>query len=646
MGYRIGVTEFKNRAMVSRRIRTGAIAVAGVVLLALLVLGTFPVGLLRGTAEKRLSAAFAAPVEIGDLTRGEFFSFTPEIILRDLRIGQPEWTGTGDLLTVRQASARIPVVSLITGQVAMRSLSVSGLRLALVRDEEGRSNWAGRQDQQRSDDQNPLELEQLVIEDSRFSLHDGKRRLDLAGTISADRSKGLGISATGTFNGTPARFSFTGSRLTAADARSDWPFRARLTSDLLDLAADGTMAGALNTRDMALKVQARATSLEQLDRVIEAGLFGTQDIDLSGTIRHRGEDWFIDTLKGTVGQSEIDAKGSVIKRGERSLVDATIRAPRLDFDDLSDDAGLAAARTKEARIGPRVIPDTKIDLSKIGPTDGKVRIVIDRLVVKGGSAFRSLKGDLSLQQRILRLDNLEVTLTKGRVTGWVKVDSTERTPAFSTELRVEGTSLDTLIGDPDTISGPLRGLVRITGSGSTIRQAFANGNGKIAFVADQGSVNRTAAFVLGRDLGGAIVQKLRDGDARASLRCAVLAFTAKNGVLQPDPLVIATEISNGRGSGRIDLDGETIALVINGSTGGDAALELADPIRVAGTLSHPAISIDNGASNGAGSGGGVIRAIGRSIGSALGLRKKDDREPVPSAGPSANCRALSASALK
>lgn len=638
--------EFRKHAWISPAVKKSAMVAAGIICIAVIALGTFPVGLLKRAAENRLSSAFGAPVDIGSLNRAEVFSFTPEISVRDLRIGQPEGAGKGNFVNVRRASARIPVWPLITGNVTIRSLHISGLSLALVRDAQGNSNWAGKADQQRSDGRNPLQLEQLIIEDSRFSLRDGKRRLDLAGSISADQTSGLALNAAGTFNDSPARLSFSGGQPAKVDAGLGWPFRARLSSELLVLAAEGTMAGALNTRDMHIAIQARAPSLKQLDYIIEAGLFGTQYIDLNSTVRHRGEDWFIDTLKGTIGQSQIDAKGSVIKRDERSLIDATIHSSRLDFDDLSDHAGLAEARAKEARIGPRIIPDTRIDLSRMGPTDGKIRFVIDRLVVKGGSAFRGLRGDLSLQHRVLRLDNVKAGLTSGSMTGWVQVDSTTAHPVLSTELRVEGTSLETLIGEPDIISGPLRGLIRITGSGSTIREAFARGDGKIAFVASKGSTNRTAAFVLGRDLGGAIGQQLRDGDARASLLCAVLSFRAEDGVLQPDPVVIATNISDGHGSGQINLDGETVALVINGSTGRDAALKLANPIRVGGTLSRPTIRIDEGAMDDGGPGRGIARAIGRSIGSALGLRGKDRDDIKRSAGPSAHCGELSASALR
>lgn len=629
----------------SRRYVILSAFVVGGVAFALIGVASFPVGILRGVAERRLSEHFQAPVVLGGLSRRGAFSFTPEIIVRDLRIGQPAWAGKGAFLKISQASAHIPIFSLLTGDVAPQSLHVKGVELTLVRDAKGNSNWAPNTEDSPGGDHSPPRLRQLTIENGRFSLRDAKRRLELTGIFAADPRTGLSISASGRFNGAPARLSASGGRLADTGGQPDWPFSARLASDILDLDARGTMAGALNVRDMHMSLQARGNSLKQLDHVIEAGLFGTQPINLSANVRHKDRDWFVDALEGTIGRSRLRADASILKRQARTRIDARIQADQLDFDDLADDAGLAEARAKEARIGKRVIPDTRINLSKMGPTDGVIRFSIDRLLVKGGSVFRSLKGDLRLDHHVLKLDNAVAGLESGQLKGWVKVDSTRAVPVLSTELRIDGTTLGTLVGQPDKIQGPLRGLVRITGHGDTIRQAFANGNGKIAFVARQGAMNRAAAFVLGQDLGGAIGQSLRDGEAMVPLRCAILAFEARDGVLRPAPLLVETDVSRGSGRGQINLDGETLLLAINGASTDKPALALVDPVRVKGTLSDPAITF-NPARLEDGDDKGMLRTVGRSIGAALGLRKKAAETKSISTSPPMNCSRLSSIALR
>ncbi|MBY8823314.1 AsmA family protein [Sphingomonas colocasiae] len=618
--------------------------VAGLLVLAILVVAAFPVGLLRATAERRLSSHFGAPVTLGALSRREAISFTPEIVVRDVRIGQPAWAGKGDFLRVSEARARMPILSLVTGRAMPRALHVKGLAIALVRDATGRSNWSpqARAGETR-DDGGATGLETLVIENGRFSLRDAKRRLELAGTLSADPRTGLAASAAGRFDGAPARLEATGGGTAVAPGKA-WPFHARLTSTPFALDARGTMAGVLDTGDMRMTMRAQGDSLKRLDQVIEAGLFGTQRIDLRAEVRRTGRDWSIDRLEGVIGRSRLQASATILKRDGRTRIDARIRAVQLDFDDLADDAGLAAARAKEARIGKRVIPDTRINLSRMGPTDGVIRFSIDRLLVKGGSVFRSLRGELRLDRRVLTVENAVAGLATGQLKGRVRVDSTGTVPVFSSELTLEGTTLGTLIGQPDKIEGPLRGIVRITGRGDTIRQAFASGDGKIAFVASGGAMNRTAAYVLGQDLGGAIGQSLSDRDAMVPLRCAILAFDARKGVLHPAPLVVETDISRGTGRGEIKLDGETLQLAVNGASREKAALALVDPVRVKGTLSSPEISVAPARAGGGEA--GVLGTIGRSIGSALGLRRNPNRTTPPPAASGPDCARLASAALR
>ena len=296
-------TRFYARIAIPKWARIGLASFAGLLLLALALAAVFPVSLFKGVVERRLSAEFDAPVSIGSLSREEAISFIPEIVVRDLRIAQPAWAGKGDFLKVSRASARMSVSDILTGDMAPRSITIEGLEAVLVRDAKGNSNWAGRADRRKSESGRALRLDLLSIDRSRFLLRDSKRRLDIAGTITADAQRGLNVDATGTFNGSPARIKASGNPIGQRTVDGEWPFSASLSSDILDLAASGSTAGPLNFRDMKLEMRARATSLKELDYVIEAGLFGTQHIDLAGSIRHIGEDWFIDRLNGTIGRS-------------------------------------------------------------------------------------------------------------------------------------------------------------------------------------------------------------------------------------------------------------------------------------------------------------------------------------------------------
>ena len=68
-------------------------------------------------------------------------------------------------------------------------------------------------------------------------------------------------------------------------------------------------------------------------------------------------------------------------------------------------AGIVSAARKAA-IGPRVIPPTRINLSKMGKTDGRLVFVAHRLLSSGGTVFKSLSGSLTLDHRVITVRNV------------------------------------------------------------------------------------------------------------------------------------------------------------------------------------------------------------------------------------------------
>src|SRR5690606_12943461 len=138
-------------------------------------------------------------------------------------------------------------------------LQVKGLEAVLIRDAKGRANWERRKDEHEG---GLLRLDSLTITGSTVRFKDEKRRLDLTGVLEASGARGLSLSGQGRFDGAPARFSITGGKFMGIDPDAAWPFTLKLASTPLDLMAEGTMDGVLNTRAMALSMTARAVSLK------------------------------------------------------------------------------------------------------------------------------------------------------------------------------------------------------------------------------------------------------------------------------------------------------------------------------------------------------------------------------------------------
>ncbi|HWJ70248.1 MAG TPA: AsmA-like C-terminal region-containing protein [Sphingobium sp.] len=619
-----------------------ALSVGGVILLLLLVIAAFPVSWAKSWTERTIAARIGAPVTIGSLTREPALSFTPTLVIHDLTIAQPRWAGDGALLTIAALRLRVPLLPILTGRgVQPEGIAAQGLSVALVRDASGRSNWQGRAEaNERGGGHGRIRLTDLTIADGRFSLRDARRHLTLAGTLAANSTTGLVVKGDGRFHDARATLSLTGEPITARDQDKPYQFTLAFASPLLTLSAQGETQGALNMAAMGASVQARAPSLKYLDDLVQAGLFGTQPIDLEATVRHQGRDWLVDRIDGRIGRSRFTGKAEILKRAGRSKIDASLHFTQFDFDDLADDAGRAEAAALTARLGPRVLPNTRINLSKMGPTDGQIRFRADKLLFRHPSVFRSLSGTVGLDHKLLTLDDVQAGLVNGRMTGRVVVDHRQgASPRLDVDLLLRDGRLGPLVGAADKVDAPFRARIRLTGRGDTIRAALSRADGHAGLVASNGRVLKLAAAVLAQDVGRALGAALGDRSAMVPLRCLALGFKARGGTLTADPFLIDTETSRSRGRGTIRLDGEAIALAISGAARDPTGLRLADPITIGGTLSQPVVQIAD-LDSGKKDVGAVLGVVAKSIGGALGLRKQEAPPPVATTAP-IDCTALS-----
>jgi AsmA family protein len=596
---------------------------------------------------KRLSRTLHAEVQLDSISRKEWFSFSPTISLNKLRILQPAWAGRGDFVRLESATLVAPVYSIFLGDFRPRELTLNGLHIALVRSIDGRSNWAPNKKQTtRNSGSTFSDLSDVSVTSSTFSLDDQKRNLTVTGFLVANKSVGMRVTGRGMFMNTPAQVEFVADKIVGMQPNAPHGFSLRFNSPALSMTAQGKMAGILDVGHFTAGVVAQAPTLKNLDRMIEAGLFGTQPVRLSGTVRHDVRDWYIEKLSGQIGRSRFVGKVTVLKHDDRTAIDGVIHAAEFDFSDLSDNAGRARAAALTARIGERAIPNTRINLSKIGRTDGIIRFKADRLLFAKDSMFKTLAGSISLDHRVVTLSDIVAGLRRGQLTGSAKVDHRQGAPKLMLNLRFGGAALGDIIGKPEMINGSVKGRILLTGYGDTFREAISGSSGRVAMVASGGTVKATVANVLGQDLGRAIGQQIKSPTAQVPLRCLVASFRASHGILIPDPVAMDASVSTAKGTGRIVLSGETVALSLRGQADRPSGLGLADPVRVGGTLLAPSISVAGLAPGENPNAGSVIKLLGRSIKAAIGIGPKSLPAPAKMLPTSLNCSALTIAALK
>lgn len=581
-------------------VRTALIGTAALSAIAAIGVAAFPWGLLRGEAERRLSNHYGRAVQIASLERVDSFSWTPRLRIAGLTIPQAAWAGTGPMVAIRNAEFDLSLPALLTGSTRLRDVRVDGLRLDFVRAADGRESWKGTKAKASAGGGGGPLIDGLSITDGRLIYRDAKRdrTLNAALTVGAG---GLKLDGSGTVLGAPVRMTASGPTVTGT---SPWPFQADIAGAALTMRAKGRMDRPLDIRHMALTVSARAANLSYVDAIIEAGLPRTQPVRLSAQARRDGTDWTVTELNGSIGRSHIAGGATIRKRDGRSIIEGDVYSRQFDFDDLSDARGRAIAAAKRAKAGPRVFPDTAIDLHNVARTDGRLTLKADKLLWPGPSPFRSLSGTLDLQRSLVRIDDLRLGLRHGTMAGSFRVDQRSGRPVMTMALHLDNGRLIDFA--PNTqVDGRLDGRLRLTGTGRTIRAAVARSDGRIGIVARNGTLPARTAALLGQDLlKGLTLDKAK----QASLRCAIVRLDVRGGMGTANPILIDTTRARTDISGTVNLNGERLMLSMRGTGKQDSALKLHGPITIGGTLKQPEIALPEG-----GPVGNILKSIGRAM---------------------------------
>jgi uncharacterized protein involved in outer membrane biogenesis len=577
-----------------------------IVALLLIILAAFPWGTLRETAARRASEQFGRPVTIGRIERLDSFSFTPTIAIHDLSVPQAAWAGKGELARIATARVRFSAWAMLLGRFAPESVEIQGLRLSLARDAQRRVNWR-KDNAGGGDDDSPPRVDHLVLRDARVTYRDAFQQRTFALTVSSDVG-GFRVGGTGVVRGQPVSITVHGPPVAAAG--KPWPFGATIDGPALTMKASGTMDGPLDLRHLTIDVTARADDLKLIDAIIEVGLIGTQPVRLTAHARRDGQDWDVSSVAGRIGQSDIAGHVTVRKADDRTKLDGAIVAERLRFDDFASNAGLTTAQALRQGEGPRLVPDLRINIRKITHTDGIIAFTVRHLIDNGGArAFTGLSGRLTLDHQLMTIDPLVFTMAKGVMSGTLLVDQRggREVPLVTIDMAIRNSSLGVIVGTAGgEVDGRFDGHARLSGPGSTIREAVGNSDGRIGVVARDGRLPAKIASMIGLDAGRSL---FTGGDEEAGLRCVALRLDVRHGVGRADPFVIDTTRSRSDGTGAVTFPSESVALDMTGHPKGKIVLRLPGSLHIGGTIKQPDAFIPHRVK----SVGNIFKAIGRAI---------------------------------
>lgn len=562
---------------------------------------------LRGPIGRWASAEYDREIALrGDLDVN-LFSWTPSVIVRDLKFGGPAWAREEDTANVQRIEASVRLRKLFAGQIEMPLLSITKADVVLIATEDGRKSWELNPDKPDTGEGMKLPpIQQLLITDGRIRFEEQRRNLSLDATVTARETAndgaGFVLSGRGALNDSPLTLRIEGGPFINIRRDRPYNFEAVLSGANSRLTADGPVTRPFDLGRFNATLTLEGQNLADLYLLTGVTLPNTPRYRLAGALSRDDRIWTFNDFDGRVGAS--DLSGDVrIDAAERLRVDADLRSRRLDLDDLLAVLGgrpqtnAAATDTETTATRPgKLLPDATLQVDRLRTMDGTLKY---RAASVKANDFdvRAVSLGADLEGGVLALDPVSFAFNRGELNGTARINATRDMPYSNVDFRLSGYPLESLVparGGTAPITGRALGRAKLEGPGASIHDFAAASKGSISVVVPQGEMRAAFAELLGINASAGLLKLLSGDQSKADIRCAVADFTVSGGTATAKTFVIDTDVVLAQGSGSIDLGAETLNLRIDGESKKPRVLRVWAPITVNGPLTSPRIGVDVG----------------------------------------------------
>lgn len=548
-------------------------------------------------AERLASNLMERPVTMDEL-RIYVLSRTPYAQVDGLKVANPDWVeksgdDAGNMVDLGKGEVAIRVLPLLKGEVRLARLVLENGNVDLLRELNGRANWAIGSGKTTSDTA-PLTLpvvERFVVNNSRIRLADAMSKIGFEGQFSTQEgSEKTGqpfeLSGKGMLNAQPFSLHLTGGAIANVLENKSYPFNLEVRHGATKITAKGQFAKALDLSDFTAAMTLEGRNLADLYYLTGLALPKTRAYSLKGDLSRNGMVFKLANLQGKLGGSDLSGDLQVDTGRERPLLTAELRSRLLD----PADAGVIFGGSAESKY---LLPDSALEVRRLRGMDAKVSyeaeaINVDSLPLKQVSLM------LTLEDGKLSLSPLAVTLPQGLVSGSLVIDGRPEVPDITMDMRLTGAKLEDFAaqaGQTNAVSGKVMARVQLAGKGNSIHAAAAAGNGRATVVVPGGEIRQAFGELLGVNAARGLGLLLSGNQQQMAVRCGIASFEAKDGVLRAEHLVLDTETVVTTGGGQIDLRDESMDLTLQGKPKEARLLRLVVPIQIGGHLKDPELGV-------------------------------------------------------
>ena len=598
----------------------GGVAVAFIVLIVLAALfgGTWLRGFINDKGSSKLGREFAID---GPLTLHWHHGLV--IHAEKIRMANEQGLAEKNMLEVGGLDIVLNPWKLLELQLNLPQLTIRDAHIILEKRTADDANWKlpiTSQSKAVSDAALPQSrhsmpvIGELSIRNSTLEYRDDLKKMDIkldldtgGGTSGGASGKtGLDIKGHGTLQDKTFILHATGGAIDMLrDSNKPYPLDLSLTMGATKITVNGTFTDPVKLTGVDTHLHLEGDNLADLFYLTAIPLPPSPSYSIDGQLVKKTGAWAFNDFKGTVGHSDLGGNLTYDTTGKRGAVGATLVSKKLDFADLK---GFAGATPKASEAGsakqkanaerqaasPLLIPDVPIKLNRLRATDMDVSLKAKQILAPGWP-LQDMDAHLVLKDGLLTINPLRFGVADGDVTGKVILDGRADTPKISTDITARQLSLKRFLTSPKLASmsaGTFGGHIAVSGEGDSLARIAGDSNGRVTMLMAGGKMPLLFVKAGGLDLAS-VGTLLATGDKDTTpIRCGVMDFSDKNGIMRSDILVFDTGDTSFTGGATINLKNQTMDIGIEASPKNPTLFAVDTPIKVTGLMKKPSVGID------------------------------------------------------
>jgi uncharacterized protein involved in outer membrane biogenesis len=201
---------------------------------------------------------------------------------------------------------------------------------------------------------------------------------------------------------------------------------------------------------------------------------------------------------------------------------------------------------------------------------------------------------LKVDNGLMTINPLNFAVAGGNIVGSVMINGREEIPSAEAKIDLKRLQLKKLFPKMELTHGSaglIGGATNIKAHGKSVGGLLGSADGRFSLIMSGGQISNMMLEIIGLD-AGEVIKFLFTGDKNVPVRCAVIDFGIKKGIMATETFVIDTTDTNILGEGQLSLLEETLQMKLSPEPKDFSILSLRTPVHITGTLKHPKVYPD------------------------------------------------------